>query len=95
MNNRLTKGKRTAPCFDDEAHHLVSVDAEDFDRRMALDVVEDALTALGTPENCAFAVGLCGGLYICGLLSHAEWQGFLVRIPRAPDFASHKPGASA
>ncbi len=52
-----------------------------FDKRMALDVIEDALTSLGTPEQCGLAVGLCGAFYMCGLLSHAEWEALLERIP--------------
>lgn len=48
---------------------------------MALAVIEDALTTLGTPENRGLAMGLCGAFYMCGLLSHAEWEGLLARIP--------------
>lgn len=51
-----------------------------FDKRMALDVIEDALTALGPPENRGFAIGLCGGFYLCGVLSQTEWEACLRRI---------------
>ncbi len=53
----------------------------DFDKRMALDVVEDALTSLRAPEDRGFAVGLCGAFYMCGLLEHEEWMALLGRIP--------------
>ncbi len=56
-------------------------DMEEFDKRMALEVIEDALTALSAPENRGFAVGLCGAFYMCGLLSQVEWRAFLARIP--------------
>lgn len=80
MNNRVTNGSRFASCFDDDPPPLVSVEMEYFDKRMALDVIEDAFTALDTSENRAFAAGLCGAFYMCGLLSHAEWRVFLSRI---------------
>ncbi len=54
----------------------------DFDRRMALEVLDDALTSLRTPEDRGFAVGLCGAFYMCGLLEHGEWVALLKRIPR-------------
>ena len=54
---------------------------ECFDKRMALDVIEDALTGIDTPHGSGVAVGLCGGLYMCGLLSEAEWEAVLKRIP--------------
>ncbi len=53
-----------------------------FDKRMALEVIEDALKALGTPEDRGLAIGLCGAFYMCGLLSHAEWETLLERIPK-------------
>ncbi len=53
-----------------------------FDKRMALDVVEDALTTLSTPEDRGLAIGLCGAFYMCGLLSHTEWEVLLERIPK-------------
>ncbi len=54
---------------------------DDFDKRMALDVIEDALTTLGAPEDRGLAIGLCGAFYMCGLLSEAEWEALLARIP--------------
>ncbi len=60
-----------------------------FDKRMALDVIEDALADLDTPNGRGMATGLCGALYMCGLLNEEEWQGFLKRIP--PEF--DRPGA--
>lgn len=52
-----------------------------FDKRMALDVIEDALTTSDTPEGRWLAIGLCGAFYMCGLLSYAEWEALLARIP--------------
>ncbi len=60
---------------------MVPLDMDYFDKRMALDVIEDALTTLGTPEDRGLAIGLCGAFYMCGLLSHAEWEAMLARIP--------------
>jgi len=57
-----------------------SSEMDHFDKSMALDVIEDALTALGAPENRGYALGLCGAFYLCGLLTDAEWEGFLARI---------------
>ncbi len=51
-----------------------------FNKRMALDVIEDALTTLGTPEDRGLAIGLCGAFYMSGLLTHAEWEALLERI---------------
>lgn len=48
---------------------------------MAIAELEDALTAVGTPLNCGFAHGLCSAFYLCGFLSHAEWEAYLERIP--------------
>ncbi len=53
-----------------------------FDKRMALDVIEDAFTTLGTAEDRGIALGLCGAFYMCGLLSQAEWEALIKRIPR-------------
>ncbi len=61
---------------------------EYFDRRMALDVIEDALTSLYTPEDCAMAFGLCGAFYMCGFLSRTEWEAMLGRIGEAGDAAA-------
>ncbi len=52
-----------------------------FDKRMALDVIEDALTTIATPEDRGLAIGLCGAFYMCGLLTQAEWEALLARIP--------------
>lgn len=54
---------------------------ENFDKHMALDEIEDALTGLHTPYGRGVAVGLCGAFYMCGLLSTAEWETFMARIP--------------
>ncbi len=59
----------------------VSTQMDYFDKRMALEVIEDALTTLGTPEERGLAVGLCGAFYMCGMLSQAEWEALLARIP--------------
>jgi hypothetical protein len=52
-----------------------------FDKRMAFDVIEDALTNMNTPHGRGVATGLCGAFYMCGLLSVEEWEAFLERIP--------------
>lgn len=52
-----------------------------FDKQMALDVVEDALSCLDTPYALGVAAGLCGAFYMCGLLSADEWRDFQDRIP--------------
>ncbi len=36
---------------------------ECFDKRMALEVIEDAFTAMGSPEGRGLAIGLCGAFY--------------------------------
>lgn len=56
-------------------------DFDYFDKRMALDVIEDAMTDLDTPNSRGMAAGLCGALYLCGLLNEEEWQMYLKRIP--------------
>ncbi|MGA8146760.1 MAG: hypothetical protein WB870_04190 [Gallionellaceae bacterium] len=55
-----------------------------FDKRMALEVIEDALRDTDTPHGRGVASGLCGAFYMCGLLSAEEWEAFLKRIPVAP-----------
>lgn len=57
------------------------MELDDFDKRMALDVIEDALTNLDTPNGRGMATGLCGAMYLCGLLNNDEWEEFLKRIP--------------
>jgi hypothetical protein len=52
-----------------------------FDKRMALEVIEDALRDIATPHGRGVANGLCGAFYMCGLLSAEEWEAFLKRIP--------------
>ncbi len=59
---------------------VCSGEMEHFDKRMALDVMEDVLSTLRTAEDRALAFGLCSAFYMCGLLSHAEWEGILARI---------------
>ncbi len=60
----------------------MSVEMEYFDKRMALDVIEDALTTLSSPEDRGLAIGLCGAFYMCGLLSRTELEALLERIPK-------------
>jgi diguanylate cyclase (GGDEF)-like protein/PAS domain S-box-containing protein len=54
---------------------------EYFDKRMALEVLENTLSGINTPHDCGLATGLCGAFYMCGLLSKKEWASFLKRIP--------------
>ncbi len=60
---------------------MVSAAMKYFDKRMALDVIEDALTMLGTAEGRGVAIGLCGAFYMCELLTRAEWEALVARIP--------------
>ncbi len=53
---------------------------EYFDKRMALEVIEDALTDLDTPYGRGVATGLCGAFRMCGLLNTEEWEAILKRI---------------
>ncbi len=55
-----------------------------FDKRMAFEVLEDALTDLDSPNSRGMATGLCGAFYMCGLLSTGEWEAFLKLIPEEP-----------
>ncbi len=57
------------------------VKLEGFDKRMALEVIEDTLEALHGPEDRGLVAGLCGAFYMCGLLSQGEWEALLARIP--------------
>lgn len=52
-----------------------------FDKQMAIDVIEDTLSCLDSSHARGMAVGLCGAFYMCGLLSEKEWRVFLKRIP--------------
>ncbi len=61
---------------------MAPIEMDCFDRRMALDVIEDAFTTLDSPEGRGLAIGLCGAFYMCGLLSHAEWEALVERIPQ-------------
>ncbi len=60
----------------------------EFDKRMALDVIEDALSTLDTPEDRAMAFGLCGAFYMSGFLTHVEWEELLDRIWENDEAAS-------
>lgn len=62
---------------------------ECFDKRMALDVIEDALTDMDTAHGRGVATGLCGAFHMCGLLSAEEWEALLARIPVEPNTVSH------
>jgi len=57
---------------------------EYFDKLMALDVIEDALTDVDTLHGRGVATGLCGAFYMCGLLSKKEWEKLVKRIPLEP-----------
>lgn len=54
---------------------------EYFDKRMAINIIEDALTEVETPHGRGVATGLCGAFYMCGLLSKKEWEALLKRVP--------------
>ena len=53
----------------------------DFDKRMATEVIEDAFKDLDTPYGRGVVSGLCGAFYMCGLLNEEEWNVYLKRIP--------------
>ncbi len=59
---------------------MVSAAMKYFDKRMALEVIEDALTMLDTAEGRGMAMGLCGAFYMCELLTEAEWEALVARI---------------
>lgn len=48
---------------------------ECFDKRMALDVIEDTLTDIDTQHGRGVVTGLCGAFHMCGLISAEEWGG--------------------
>lgn len=67
----------------------------EFDKHMALDVMEDALTDIDTPHGLGMATGLCSAFYMCGLFSAEEWEALLERIPtnsRVDPLAAQSPG---
>ena len=51
------------------------------DRVEAMEEIEDALTDIGSPYRRGVVTGLCGGFYMCGLISKAEWDAYLKRLP--------------
>lgn len=57
---------------------------EYFDKRMALDVIEDALMDMDTPYGRGVVTGLGGAFHMCGLLNTEEWDALLKRIPAEP-----------
>jgi hypothetical protein len=67
------------------AKNRKAIDMESFDKRMALEVMEDALTNIDNPQGRGMATGLCGAFYMCGLLSAEEWEALLRRIPVEAD----------
>lgn len=81
---QMTKGIRAKGTWT-RARNSEGVKLDYFDKRMALDVVEDALRDLDTPNSRGMATGLCGALYMCGLLTDKEWNAFLERIPPEHD----------
>ncbi len=54
---------------------------EFFNKRMALEVIEDSLTDVDTPHGRGTATGLCNAFYMCGMLSDEEWIEHIKRIP--------------
>lgn len=53
----------------------------EFTKHHALDLIEDALTDLESPFNCGLATGLFGAFYVSAIISEAEWEALLSRIP--------------
>lgn len=62
---------------------LKKFNGKKFTREMALDVMEDTLQDIRNPHGRGVATGVCGGFYLSGLITYAEWQAFLKRIPQA------------
>lgn len=58
---------------------------EHFDKRQALEVIEDVLTDIDSAHGRGVAVGLCGAFHMCGLLNKEEWEALLARIPVEDD----------
>jgi hypothetical protein len=70
--------------------HLRNNDSEDtkmenFDKRKAMAVIEDALSNVGIAYGRGMATGLCGAFYLCGLFDREEWEACLNRIPSGPE----------
>ncbi|HKB60855.1 MAG TPA: hypothetical protein VKC56_12515 [Gallionellaceae bacterium] len=53
---------------------------EDFDRSMAIDMLEDALQAVADPVGRGIATGLCSAFYLCGIIESADWEDYHQRI---------------
>ncbi len=53
---------------------------EHFDKSMAIDMIEDALSAQANPIGRGIAAGLCSAFYLCGVIDTEEWEGFQRRI---------------
>ncbi len=53
---------------------------EYFDKRMALEVIEDALKDLDSQYGRGVATGLCGAFHMCGMLNKEEWESISKRI---------------
>lgn len=56
------------------------VTLEQFDKYMAMDMIEDALSALDSPVGRGIAAGLCSAFYACGVIDTEEWEGFQKRL---------------
>jgi hypothetical protein len=54
---------------------------EFFNKRMALEVLEDSLTDLDRPYGRGMTMGLCSAFYMCGMLSDEEWVEHIKLIP--------------
>lgn len=63
---------------------------ENFDKRMAMAVFEDALANRDVAHGRGMATGLCGAFYMCGLFSQEEWAACLKRIPAEPVYVGDR-----
>jgi hypothetical protein len=47
---------------------------------MAIDMIDDALQAVGDPVGRGICIGLCSAFYLCGMLEPADWEKYQERI---------------
>lgn len=49
---------------------------EQFDRGMAIEMIEDSLEALDDPIGRGIALGLCSAFYLVGVIKPADWEKY-------------------
>lgn len=53
---------------------------EHFEKVNAIEVIEDALTAAGSPFDLGHVSGVVGAFYLVGILSDEEYEGYVERL---------------